>query len=57
MKKYKIGDVVIFTIHKTKYPAIIINIDIVELLYKIRNLDNNNVYWVEPSRLSKSNRG
>ncbi len=54
MTKYNVGDAVIFTIHKTKYPATIINIDIIELLYKIHNLDNNNVYWVEQKRLSKN---
>lgn len=53
MTKYNVGDNVIFTIHKTKYPATIIAIDIIELLYKIHNIDNNNVYWVEQNRLSK----
>ncbi len=53
MKKYKIGEHVIFTIHKTKYPAIILNIDNVELLYKIHNTDNDSIYWVEAARISR----
>lgn len=53
MKKFNVGDKVLFTIHKIPYNAIVIETDLCEHLYKIHNTDTNSLYWVEQHRLSR----
>lgn len=53
MKKFNVGDKVLFTIHGYLYNAIIEDIRLEQLLYKIHNTDTHNKYWVSANSLSK----